>query len=243
MRMIKIHVATLTLLTAVTAWPQDLGHEYEFEAAPIREGEKPVIPLDTQDPSYNIWRQLRDLSKDPKREPGIINVQKYDFGMSYNAMPTFFNQPIAMTPADLAASNVDIAIIGAVPDMGTGARGAAQDSADAAAVAAAAVVAAMEPVGGGLTARERAAANTALQMLLLGGPASSREAGRARSNGAHAHPEASGNDVPRELEMQPARGGTVRTDSTSIDSSSGAGAASEEGTRADAVVLDSDVEC
>ena len=104
---------------------QDLGHEYEFEAAPVYPGEKPVIPLNTDDPTYNVWRQLRDLSKDPKREPGIINVQKYDFGMSFNAMPTFFNQPIAMSPADLAASNVDIAILGAVPDMGTGGRGAA----------------------------------------------------------------------------------------------------------------------
>ena len=107
-------------------WAQALlGHEYELEAAPIREGEKPVIPLDTGDPSYNIWNTLRDLSKDPKREPGIINLQKYEFGMSYNAMPTFFNAPVAMSPADLKASQVDIAIIGAVPDMGTGMRGAA----------------------------------------------------------------------------------------------------------------------
>ncbi len=107
-------------------WGQALlGHEYELEAAPIREGEKPVIPLDTGDPSYNIWNTLRDLSKDPKREPGIINLQKYEFGMSYNAMPTFFNAPVAMSPADLKASQVDIAIIGAVPDMGTGMRGAA----------------------------------------------------------------------------------------------------------------------
>lgn len=124
-----------TLSTALTAsmmaavspvLGQDfLGHEYEFEAAPIREGEKAVIPLDTKDPSLNIWRQLRDLSGDPKREPGIINVQKYDFGFSYNAMPTFFHLPVAMSPADLKASKVDIAILGAVPDMGGGMRGAA----------------------------------------------------------------------------------------------------------------------
>ena len=46
--------------------------------APIREGEKAVIPLDTKDPTYNIWNTLRDFSKDPKREPGIINIQKYE---------------------------------------------------------------------------------------------------------------------------------------------------------------------
>ena len=104
---------------------QDLGHEYELEAAPIREGEQSVIPLDTSDPSYNAWRKLRDMSDDPKREPGIINIQKYNIGFSYNAMPTFFNQPVALTPADLAASNVDVAVMGAVPDMGGGMRGAA----------------------------------------------------------------------------------------------------------------------
>ena len=102
-----------------------LGHEYEFEAAPIRKDEEPVIPLDKGDPSYEAWRKLRDLSGDPKREPGIINIQKYDYGMSYNAMPTFFNTPVAMSPADLKASQVDIAILGAVTDMGTGVRGAA----------------------------------------------------------------------------------------------------------------------
>ena len=102
-----------------------LGHEYEFEAAPIRKNEEPVIPLDKGDPSYEAWRKLRDLSGDPKREPGIINIQKYDYGMSYNAMPTFFNTPVAMSPADLKASQVDIAILGAVTDMGTGVRGAA----------------------------------------------------------------------------------------------------------------------
>jgi agmatinase len=120
-----ILAATLFCLGAPAGAQSLLGHEYELDAAPIREGEEPVIPLDTGDPSYNIWNTLRDLSKDPKREPGIINLQKYEFGMSYNAMPTFFNAPVAMSPADLKASQVDIAVIGAVPDMGTGMRGAA----------------------------------------------------------------------------------------------------------------------
>lgn len=115
----------LSLLSTATFGEAYLGHKYEFDAAPIREGEQPVIPLDKGDPSYNIWRQLRDLSKDPKREPGIINLNKYDFGFSYNTIPTFFNTPIAMSPADLKASKVDIAIMGAITDMGTGMRGAA----------------------------------------------------------------------------------------------------------------------
>ena len=121
----SVTVGALALTTMPALGQSLLGHEYELDAAPIREGEQAVIPLDTKDPSYNIWRELRDLSGDPKREPGIINLQKYNFGLSYNAMPTFFHMPVAMSPADLKASKVDIAILGAVTDMGTGMRGAA----------------------------------------------------------------------------------------------------------------------
>lgn len=121
-----ITITVSLLVSPALVSSQDfLGHEYEFESTPIREDEQPLIPLDKGDPSFNSWRKLRDLSKDPKREAGIINIQKYDWGMSYNAMPTFFNTPVAMSPADLKASQVDIAILGAVPDMGTGMRGAA----------------------------------------------------------------------------------------------------------------------
>jgi len=125
-RLVAALLIAMALLTApFLAQAQDLGHEYELNAAPIREGEKPVIPLDTNDPSYNLWRQMRDFSKDPQREPGIINLKQYNFGMSYNAIPTFFSLPVALTPDDLRASNVDVAILGAVPDMGTGMRGTA----------------------------------------------------------------------------------------------------------------------
>jgi formimidoylglutamase len=119
-----ILAATVFGFSLSSATAQFMGHEYEGAAAPIRKGEKPVIPLDTKDPSYNAWRQLRDFTKD-KRKPGIINVQKYNFGYSFNAMPTFFNLPIALTPADLKVSKVEVAIMGAVPDMGVGMRGAA----------------------------------------------------------------------------------------------------------------------
>ena len=121
----SLMAATLLALSTAAIAESFLGHEYEFEAEPIREGEEPLIPLDKGDPTFDSWRTLRDLSGDPKREAGIINIQKYDWGMSYNAIPTFFNQPVAMSPADLKASKVDIAIMGAVPDMGTGMRGAA----------------------------------------------------------------------------------------------------------------------
>ena len=120
---------TLASLLALSAAVQaaELGHKYELEAEPIRGGEQPVIPLDTDDPSYNLWRTLRDFSEDD-REPGLINIHQYDFNFSYNAIPTFFNTKVALTPADLKAGKVDVAILGAVTDMGGGMRGAAYRS-------------------------------------------------------------------------------------------------------------------
>jgi agmatinase len=40
-------------------------------------------------------------------------------------MPTFFSQPIALTPEDLRAADVGVAVTGLFTDMGTGMRGAA----------------------------------------------------------------------------------------------------------------------
>lgn len=92
--------------------------------APIRESEKAVIPLDTGDPGYNVWQQTRDdLMKG--REPGPINIQRFPGGPGFMGIPTFFKLPIALTPEDLKAGDVDIAIVGAYTDMGGGGRGAA----------------------------------------------------------------------------------------------------------------------
>ena len=93
MSQLKSKLIVVFLIFPLTVQAQDLGHEYELNAAPIREGEKPVIPLDTEDPSYNLWRQLRDMSDGPQREPGIIDLKQYDFGFSYNVIPTFFSAP------------------------------------------------------------------------------------------------------------------------------------------------------
>lgn len=94
------------------------------EYAPLREGEKAVIPLDTKDPAYNLWQTPRDdLTKG--REPGPINVQRFQGGAGWSGIPTFFKLPIALTPEDLKAGDVDIAIFGAYTDMGGGTRGAA----------------------------------------------------------------------------------------------------------------------
>jgi len=93
-------------------------------SAPMREGEKAVIPLDTDDPGYNVWQQTRDDLMEG-REPGPINIQRFPGGPGFMGIPTFFKLPIALTPEDLKAGDVDVAIVGAYTDMGGGGRGAA----------------------------------------------------------------------------------------------------------------------
>jgi guanidinobutyrase len=78
--------------------------------------ENAVILLDPKDRNLEIWRD-RDTSRDPKREPGPISA---------NGALTFFGLPIAVTPADLKAGKVDVAIVGAPVDMGVGYRGAGE---------------------------------------------------------------------------------------------------------------------
>ena len=78
------------------------------------------IPLNTADPSYDIWSQLRDPANDPAREPGPFFP-----GRLWNpGVQTFFKLPVAVNSADLIAGEVDVAIMGAQIDMGVGMRGA-----------------------------------------------------------------------------------------------------------------------
>lgn len=125
----------LSLLSSLVILPllvgpalaQVYGHEYEANAAPIRDGEQPVVPLDTQDPSFNAWRTPLPSYEGQKenREPGLVDPQRF-FGQGYMQLPTFLHQPLAFTPEDLAAGEVDVAIMGAFTDMGSGARGASR---------------------------------------------------------------------------------------------------------------------
>ncbi len=88
------------------------------EIEPIEKGEEPIVHLNPDDPSYDVWKKLRDFSQD-KREPGPINVQRFSGNVPWIGIPTFFHLPVALTPADLKAGNVEIAIMGAelVGDM------------------------------------------------------------------------------------------------------------------------------
>ncbi len=80
--------------------------------APVQEGDITSIPLNPKDPSFNAWKQFRDFSKD-RREPGLINVQRFEGQSAWVGIPTFFHLPVGLTPEDLKADKVEVAIMGA----------------------------------------------------------------------------------------------------------------------------------
>ena len=93
--------------------------------APAPKGVQKVIPLDVDDPTYNLWKLRRDdLNKG--REPGPIDVQRFPGGVGWMGIPTFFRLPVALTPEDLEAGQVEVALLGAYTDRGFGSRGASR---------------------------------------------------------------------------------------------------------------------
>jgi len=84
-----------------------------------------AIPLNTGDRGFNGWKTLRPKEFDTPREDGPININRYLRHGPKLGIPTFFNLPVAMTPEDLVAGEVDVAIMGIGLDTGTGFRGAA----------------------------------------------------------------------------------------------------------------------
>lgn len=93
--------------------------QQKFDAA----RDQPSIPLDTNSPAFNSWKVKRPQELNPKREPGPFSLNRYAEGW-FAAIPTFANAPVALTPQDLIAGKVDVAIVGAPLDMGSGYRGA-----------------------------------------------------------------------------------------------------------------------
>ena len=78
--------------------------------------EAAIIRLDPNDPNLEVWRD-RDISDDPPREPGPIEI---------GSVLSFFGLPIARTIEDLVAGEVEVAFLGAPVDMGVGFRGAGE---------------------------------------------------------------------------------------------------------------------
>jgi agmatinase len=77
----------------------------------------PNIPFNTDSPRFNAWRLKRPRSMDPAREPGAIALGRYG---GFGGPPTFGGFPLALTMEDLVAAEVDVAILGAPLNMGSG---------------------------------------------------------------------------------------------------------------------------
>ncbi|MGV2986711.1 arginase family protein [Vibrio sp. E150_011] len=69
------------------------------------------------DGTEDVFVLRRDTSEDPKREPGLINPQRYVAAMNgKNAFPTFFGSPMAFNTEDLKAGKPDVAVFGLTID-------------------------------------------------------------------------------------------------------------------------------
>lgn len=100
----------------VKAWVQAMQHA--FSHTHYLEGrDAPNIPLDTASPEFNAWRAIRPRSVDPPRDAGPVPLGRYD---GHGGPPTFGGFPLALTPEDLTAGEVDVAIVGAPLNMGSG---------------------------------------------------------------------------------------------------------------------------
>jgi agmatinase len=94
------------------------------EASKFNAGtDQAAIRMDPESESFNAWKTRRPQVLNLKREPGPINIERYISGW-WKAFPTFASAPVALTPEDLKAGNIDVAIVGAPLDMGSGYRGA-----------------------------------------------------------------------------------------------------------------------
>ena len=82
-----------------------------------------AIPLDTTVKQFNGWKLMRPQVLNPQREPGPINLSYY-MNNRGGGIATFAGAPVAIYPEDLVAGKVDVAIVGAPLDMGSGYRGA-----------------------------------------------------------------------------------------------------------------------
>ncbi|MEZ0496945.1 agmatinase family protein [Sphingomonas sp. IW22] len=95
-----------------------------YEQGEFKAGrDRASIPLDVRSPMFNAWKLRRPAVMDPAREAGPVDLRRYLGGYG-GGFATFANAPVAFTPADLKAGKVDVAIVGAPLDMGSGWRNA-----------------------------------------------------------------------------------------------------------------------
>ncbi len=111
-------------LSVGNASAQEEGKAYSFDDAWNEENEKKgIVKLNPDDPTYDLPFQMRDTSKDPKREPGPIHLNRQVFGNPFMGIPTFYRRPVAINPEDLVAGKVDVAFVGLPLDFNSVRRG------------------------------------------------------------------------------------------------------------------------
>ena len=91
----------------------DQAPKEEPAPMPHIDPDDPDRPKISRDESLNIWRAERDISRNPQRTPGPIDIQRYQVQLEPVGIKTFFHLPVALTQEDLIAGNVDVAIFGA----------------------------------------------------------------------------------------------------------------------------------
>jgi len=79
--------------------------------------DSPNVPFNTDSPEFNAWKARRPRSMDPERDDGPLALGRYD---GRGGPPTFGGHPLALTQEDLIAGEVDVAILGAPLNMGSG---------------------------------------------------------------------------------------------------------------------------
>ncbi len=95
--------------------PPDLSKDKRIDGLPAslqpwRDPDNPNVQI--LDDGWDVYYKRRDRSKDPKREAGPINMQRYSVVSGINGFPTYMGLPVAFTPDDLKAGEVDVAIVG-----------------------------------------------------------------------------------------------------------------------------------
>lgn len=81
------------------------------------------VPLNPEATGFNSWKVLRpEALREYRRAPGPFSVSRYI--RQRGGIPTFAGARVALTPEDLVAGEVDVAIAGIPQSMSSGARDA-----------------------------------------------------------------------------------------------------------------------
>ena len=67
----------------------DAAPKEEPAPMPHLDADNPDVILLREDPARDMWREKRDYSKDPKRTPGPVSLQRYEAQMENVGVKTF----------------------------------------------------------------------------------------------------------------------------------------------------------